>query len=128
MRRSRTLIGLTAARAAAQLHQCALQSTLQRQVRLTVADSCPLPIGVGQYDMHQQMLQLLASNLDLQAIAVHPVHLETISRLVFLAQKALRFRSVTKLPGSYPNLNIPMLLEEIFSRSLTTYPLYSNPN
>src|SRR5260370_20400796 len=110
MRRSRTLIGLTAARAAAQLHQCTLQSTLQRQVRLTVAESCRLPIGVGQYDMHQQMLQLLASDLDLQAIAVHPVQLETISRLVFLAEKQLRFRSVTALPGSYPSLKATSLL------------------
>src|SRR5260370_23089914 len=66
--------------------------------------------------MHQQMLQLLASNLDLQAIAVHPVQLETISRLVFLAEKQLRFRSVTALPGSYPSLKATSLLAGGLSR------------
>src|SRR4029077_15135874 len=104
MRRRRTLIGLTKARAAAQLHQRALKSTFERQVTLAVSDPCPLPVGVGQNDMDQQMLQSLASDLDLQAIAAHQVQLETISRLVFLAEKQLRFRSITALPGSHPSL------------------------
>jgi hypothetical protein len=50
------------------------------------------------------MLKALAPDVDLQAIAIHPVQLETLSRLVFLAEKELRFRSMTPLPGPDPSL------------------------
>src|ERR1700675_225239 len=104
MRCGRTLIALAVVRATSQLHQGALQSALESEIRLAITHSSPLPIGIRQYHVDQEMIKASFAQLDLQVLTMHPVELEPLARLVVLGEKKFSLRSMSPLPRSHAAL------------------------
>ena len=104
------IVGAQMHRAAAQLLHRGLKAGHQTQERLGDAAGGPLPVGMGQHAMAEEVIEHFPADGDLEFLGVGPIQLQQLARLPFLGEEHLLLRAVGGAPVAHPALEGAQML------------------